>query len=208
MRPEKMVVKFARAAGGTGEERPNLKYMVNSIPSPEFAELLKGARSPYLCVMPGSRWQGKRWPVAKFAEAARNSGYFPVILGGPDDRESYELVRLMIELGAPHLAAIGKWSLSEVGRILAGSAGYLGNDTGLAHLAEAVGVPSTVVFGPTVPEMGFGPWRAESKTVGKKLWCRPCGKDGRSCYRKNENRFLCMSSLEADEVLARLRAPR
>jgi heptosyltransferase II len=126
-------------------------------------------------------------------------------LGGPDDRESFELVRRLEDAGVRHFSAVGERSLPQVARILAGSQGYLGNDTGLGHLAEAVGVGSFVVFGPTTPEMGFGPWRSQSRTIGKDLWCRPCGKDGRFCYRP-KNKFLCMTSLDSSEVLAEVLA--
>jgi heptosyltransferase-3 len=98
---------------------------------------------------------------------------------------------------------VGDLSLREVAEILKGAWRYFGNDAGLAHLAEALGVPSFVIFGPTKEDMGFGPWRAESRAIGKPLSCRPCGKDGRYCYRLTQ-RFGCMKSLEPGEVMAQI----
>jgi heptosyltransferase-2 len=205
LRPERMVAKFARTAGGSGEERPDLRHLLKIEPSMKFKEFESAlkARAPYLCVMPGTKWTAKKWPVDRFVELLKKGAGYPVVLGAPSDQESFELVRELERAGVKHLSAVGNWSLPEVARILAGSQGYLGNDTGLAHLAEAVGIGSVVIFGPTTPEMGFGPWRAESRTAGKDLWCRPCGKDGRFCYRSGKNKFLCMTSLTPDEVLPR-----
>ena len=102
---------------------------------------------------------------------------FPIILGSPSDAVSFELVQALSRAGVPHLSGVGKWDLAQVARVLSKSKAYLGGDTGLAHLAEAVGVPAWVIFGPTVPEMGFGPWRKESRSFGSSLGCRPCGSE-------------------------------
>jgi ADP-heptose:LPS heptosyltransferase len=99
---------------------------------------------------------------------------------------------------------VGRWPLEQVAGVLGGAIAYLGNDTGLAHLAEAVGVPALVIYGPTSPRMGFGPWRPESAAIElETLGCRPCGKDGRRCYRLGEP-YLCLKGLGAQQVTARL----
>jgi len=123
-----------------------------------------------------------------------------VVLGGAKDPGSRELVALLDKTGMSHFSGVQKWDLVEVAGVLAGADAYLGNDTGLAHLAEAVGVPVLVVFGPTAPEMGFGPWHEQSRSIGlTELGCRPCGKDGRRCYRLTQ-KYLCMTGLKAEDV--------
>jgi ADP-heptose:LPS heptosyltransferase len=79
---------------------------------------------------------------------------------------------------------------------------YLGSDTGLAHLAEAVGTRSRVIFGPTRPELGFGPWRPESLAISLPLACAPCSKDGKTCFRLTSP-YLCMRGLSPDAVAER-----
>ena len=101
------------------------------------------------------------------------------------------------------MSGVGRWSIREVAQVIAKASFYLGNDTGLAHLAEAVGTAARVIFGPTVPDMGFGPWRQESFVLQADLGCRPCGKDGRYCYRFTD-RYACMKALTAEEVLVHL----
>ena len=211
LRPELFVRRFTSFAGGTGQERPDLTHLLKpdapsgAAPTPLPAPLNEPGfpiTQTYYCVMPGSKWKGKRWPAAKFLEAIERIHGTPVILGGPADEESLELVSLLKSAGHPSYSGVGRWDLAQAARVLAGSLGYLGNDTGLAHLAEAVGCPALVIFGPTAPEMGFGPWRPESGAVGIDLFCRPCGKDGRRCYRPF-NKYLCMTGLDAKTVAGR-----
>ena len=152
--------------------------------------------------MPGSKWRGKCWPVERYFETIRSHGHSgwgtPVILGGLRDAGSLELVERLERAGIGHVSGVGRWDLRQVARILAGARAYLGNDTGLAHLAEAVGTPALVIYGPTSAQMGFAPWRPESATVEwEALGCRPCGKDGRRCYRP-VRKYLCLSGLRSN----------
>ena len=189
--------RFALLAGGTGLEGPDFKWCLAKQLNVEIPD------SDYICVMPSSAWVGKRWPVRKFFEAIKDLPILPVILGSKSDRESLLLIKLLEQAGIAHVSGIGTWNLSQVAQVLGNSRGYFGNDTGLAHLAEAVGVPAVVVFGPTVPDMGFGPWLPESKSIGADLWCRPCGKDGRYCFRPT-NRYLCLQKLDSKLVVQKL----
>jgi heptosyltransferase-2 len=158
--------------------------------------------------MPGSKWVGKCWPAAKYLEvclAAFQEKRIAVVLGSARDPGSQELVDLLSKAGVPHVSGVGKWDLVQGAGALSRADAYLGNDTGLAHLAEALGVPALVIYGPTTPEMGFGPWRERSAAVGLvDLGCRPCGKDGRRCYRPVK-KYLCMNGLGADEVSDRFK---
>jgi ADP-heptose:LPS heptosyltransferase len=229
-RPEPLVVRFARFAGKSGA-RPRLTHLAGLPAAREafrsVAEALRTSGSvSYFCVMPGSKWAGKCWAASKYLEVCRevcgsaasaageapsaaSRGVrlkMPVVLGGLKDPGSQELVDLLTAAGIAHVSGVGKWDLTEAAGVLAGAEAYLGNDTGLAHLAEAVGVPALVVFGPTAPEMGFGPWREQSQSVGlESLGCRPCGKDGRRCYRLSR-KYLCMNGLDATAVSERFKS--
>ncbi len=198
--PGSMAQRFARVARGTGAERPDLTHLLQQATGPNASvrKRLEELRE-YVCVMPGSAWPGKRWPVERFFRLLEENRVPAVILGTSKDVESAQLVRMLQDANLPHESGVGCWDLGEVAWVLSRSRAYLGNDTGLAHLAEAVGVSASVVFGPTVPEMGFGPWRKESQAIGAQLWCRPCGKDGRYCFRIKQ-RYLCLSMLSSEEV--------
>lgn len=204
-RPKPFVERFARAAGGGGGERPDLRHLIAAT---ELPRELVGRR--YLCVMPGSRWAGKKWPVSSFLSALTDLPFLltreisVAVLGSQADPESFELARQLESRGIDVISGAGLWTLSQTARALSSSLGYFGSDTGLAHLAEAVGKPAAMVLGPTVPDMGFGPWRPDSLALGMELGCRPCSKDGRKCFRRRDL-YLCMTGLEPGGVGAQLR---
>jgi heptosyltransferase-2 len=73
------------------------------------------------------------------------------------------------------------------------------NDSSPLHLASAMGTPTVAIFGPTVPDFGFGPLAPSSVAVGHEtLSCRPCHRHGpRRCPLGH---FRCMRELTADVV--------
>jgi ADP-heptose:LPS heptosyltransferase len=199
LRPKPFVARFAELVGGTGQERPDLRHLLESkegyLPEP----LIEFAQTPYYCVMPSSKWDGKKWPVRNFFEVISRQGLPVVVLGTKDDRESVLLVKLLEQAGFPYYSGVGSLNFPQLAVVMAHSQGFVGNDTGLGHLAEAVGSRAVVLFGPTSPEMGFGPWSEKSKSVSASVWCQPCGKDGRFCIRVT-NRYACQKKITTKEV--------
>lgn len=196
-RPTSWVTRYSKVAGGRGGEHPDLRFLIQKVTFPDELQSLK---KPYLCIMPSSQWDGKKWPVQRYVELIRMVSYFPVILGTTRDSESLELCQTLEKIGVSFFSGVGKWSLSQTAAVLSQSIGYLGSDTGLAHLAEAVGVSAFVIFGPTTPDMGFRPWGTGSRSITQSLWCSPCGKDGRFCFRLGQ-KYQCLKGLNQDQVL-------
>ena len=181
-RPEAWVVRYTRFVGGTGKERPNLTHLFEGHHF-VLPKELQGVQ--YLCVMPSSKWLGKVWPVEFFFSLLQTqfSSAIPVVLGTSTDSQSLRLVEMLKMHKMSHYSGIGIWSFQELAHVLKNSIGILGVDTGLPHFAESLGVPTITLFGPTQPDMGFGPWHPKSRALGMDLSCRPCSKDGRMCYR-------------------------
>jgi heptosyltransferase-2 len=73
------------------------------------------------------------------------------------------------------------------------------NDSAPQHLASAVGTPTLTIFGPTVPEFGFGPIAQRHIVAGhEKLTCRPCHRHGpQSCPLGH---WRCMRELTPEYV--------
>ena len=72
------------------------------------------------------------------------------------------------------------------------------NDSGLLHIAEAVGTPVLALFGPTVREFGYFPILARSLVLEKSLDCRPCSRNGkRPCHRGD---LACLQDITPDAV--------
>ena len=105
---------------------------------------------------PGSGSAKKNAPLPWFLELAhrmeRERAVTPVFLTGEADAD----VAAQLSACAPHRTHLRDLSLLEAARVLAGAVTYVGNDSGITHLAAALGVPTLAVFGPTDPEQ-WGP---------------------------------------------------
>jgi len=101
----------------------------------------------FTLLMPGSGSRKKNWPAAKFAELARllHPQRPAAILLGPAEAE---LGRLFRERRLPVLQAL---ELGEVAAVARMASSFVGNDSGVSHLAAATGTPGVVLFGPTDP---------------------------------------------------------
>jgi ADP-heptose:LPS heptosyltransferase len=205
--PEAWVSRFSRRVGGTGTERPDLRHLCQEVVERKaLFPVQKGVN--WICVMPSSRWSGKKWPVSFYADLIGQMKIFPVVLGSSKDQEGLELCRELEKRSVSFLSAVGLWDLPMTAWALSQCpGGYLGGDTGLAHLAEAVGVPARIIFGPTHPEMGFGPWRSESRSIQLSLACSPCSRNGRFCYRLGQP-YHCLRGLSAQEVYLQMAGGR
>ena len=137
--------------------------------------------------------------VEVLAGLYRTQHWIPLVLGRQSDLPCLELVKGLREAGIPVADALREPEFRNTAVLLKHAVSYLGSDTGLAHLAEAVGTPSRVIFGPTRPELGFGPWKTESLSISVPLACAPCSKDGRNCYRISEP-YLCLRALGSKTV--------
>jgi heptosyltransferase-2 len=76
---------------------------------------------------------------------------------------------------------------------------FVGNDSGLMHLAEAVGVPVVALFGPTVEAFGYYPSLAKSRTIERRLACRPCSRNGSTPCPKGTGE--CLTAIKPETVV-------
>jgi ADP-heptose:LPS heptosyltransferase len=109
-------------------------------------------------VHPGAASPARRWPAERFAAVARaeaRAGRRVVVTGGPDEVALAHEVAAGAGLprGAVHA---GKRGVLALGRLVAAADRVVCGDTGVAHLATALGTPSVVLFGPTSPAL-WGP---------------------------------------------------
>ena len=162
--------------------------------------------SPILTVAPGARHATKRWLPERWAEflrAAYDAGWRSQVIVGDAGDESLtaEICR-----GLPHpvLNLAGKTDLPQLTGVIASAALFIGSDSGPMHIAAAVGTPLVAIFGPTVPEFGFAPFRRRDSLVQvADLACRPCHPHGpKRCPLKH---FRCMTDITTSHLLAALR---
>jgi ADP-heptose:LPS heptosyltransferase len=109
-------------------------------------------------IHPGAASESRRWPTERFAAVARaerDAGRAVVITGGPDEVARAHAVAHAANLPADAVYA-GRTGLVELAALVAAAARVVCGDTGVAHLATALGTPSIVLFGPTSPSL-WGP---------------------------------------------------
>lgn len=122
-------------------------------------EALGGFRRPLIGLHPGARDASRRWPLARFAEAARELrerlGGTVVAIGGEAERAACE------GAGGVNLAGL---PIPVMGAVIARMSLLVTNDSGPAHIAYALGTPAVTLFGATSPEM-WGPLDAARHAV-------------------------------------------
>ena len=145
--------KIAQLAAVLGLDPPPLPVAWTAAEDRARAAALLPAGRPVIGLGPTANWLPKVWPAERFAALFRalSADAVPVVFAGPGEAE-----RAMAE---PLLAAlpnaidlVGRLSLPEVTACLARCALFVGNDSGLMHLAAASGAPTLGLFGPTPAE--------------------------------------------------------
>ncbi len=144
----------------------------------------KGVKKKYAVILPISVWETKRYPLEKFPKIADyltgEKDMDVVWLGGKADTYLNQF-----DINAEHnFKIVGETSLMESIAILAKSEIVIANDTGLPYAAQAVGTPALIIFGPSSRETSAGYVQNGSMVLEKKIWCRPCSKGDRKCFRK------------------------
>ena len=119
--------------------------------------------SDLLALHPGSGSERKNWPEAKWAELLQrllsSTGFDLLIVGG--EAEGERLQRLAAALPPARCQVAQSLPLADLARRLAGCRAFIGHDSGISHLAAAVGLPGVVLWGDTVEEV----WRPPSEKV-------------------------------------------
>jgi len=146
-----------------------------------------------------SSWN-KRWP--HFAELGRRLterfGGTCLLFGGPDDAGLCGSLAAEIGPGAESFA--DERELIETAAHLRRCAVVVGNDTGLTHLATAVGTPTVALFGPTTRQLGYYPRGPLTRILERELDCRPCTKNGlERCPRHRD--LACLAEITVTDVL-------
>jgi ADP-heptose:LPS heptosyltransferase len=123
------------------------------------------SRDRLVVLHPGSGNPTKCWPTGRFAALARalakqGEMRLVIIVGYADREMAYRLLPLIQDLQP---LQVDNWPLLPTAALIAQAAVFIGNDSGLTHLAAALGRPTVAIFGPTDPEI-WGP-RGEHVTI-------------------------------------------
>jgi lipopolysaccharide export system permease protein len=139
----------------------------------EADKLAPGGGAPLLVLGPGTNFIGKQWPEDRFALAALRllgpggalAGGRAVLLGGPEDRPVLnDIAGVLAEAKIETAMSAGQLDLLACGALLQRATLFIGNDSGMMHLAAAAGAPTLGLFGPS-DERVYGPYGARTKAL-------------------------------------------
>lgn len=166
---------------------------------------------PVLALGPTANWGGKMWPGERFADLAQrltapDGGILPgariAVFGGPGE----ETLAQATLAGLPPertLDFVGKLDLLTIAAAMQRSSLYVGNDSGLMHLAAASGVPTLGLFGPSREEV-YGPWGEKTGAVRTDLSYDEIIRQPGYDYRSQDSHMLSLSVDKAQRAAEHL----
>jgi heptosyltransferase-2 len=146
----------------------------------------------YVVLAPGARHATKRWPPSYWralARAVRDRGIQVVGLGLPHERDLLAGPSAIEAYGLPLRVMVA---------LCRGAKAVVSSDSGVLHVAAAVTTPLVALFGPTVEEFGFSPYRARATVLQRQMPCRPCSLHGGPTCPLDHHR--CLRDIAPSEV--------
>ena len=167
--PAHKVIEAARVL--KVEDEPPAPFLFTSEDREDEARRLMAGKGPILAMGPAANWVGKAWPVERFARTAMEllgpqgplAGGRLALFGGPEDRAHIEEVRKSVQTDRC-IDLTGRIDLLTVYACLKHARLFIGNDSGLMHLAAAAGAPTVGLFGPS-DERLYGPYGENTRVV-------------------------------------------
>ncbi|MDX1699076.1 MAG: glycosyltransferase family 9 protein [Melioribacteraceae bacterium] len=187
--------KYAEAIPGFQLDDSGLELFIDESTRRTLPE-----KGDYIGLCPGAKHKTKIWPKEYFIELGKmitEKGYKVALFGGKDDKEICSEIASEIN-GSVDLSNENK--LLELALAMKACRLIICNDSGLMHASLGVGVPIVAIFGSTVKEFGFFPYKGRNSVLeNNSLSCRPCSHIGRKeCPKAHLN---CLMEIKPTDVL-------
>jgi ADP-heptose:LPS heptosyltransferase len=159
-------------------------------------------RSRVVVVHPGSGSKKKVWPLERFLDLVRylqrHSGSRVLIVLGPAESMEVQKVFQGIEWDMGPVAPILAKGLPllELASVMHGCRLFIGNDSGITHMAAALGLPTVALFGPTDDKI-WAPKGEKVLVVRKQISCSPCSQEK---FVQCQN-LECLKGIEMGDLL-------
>lgn len=155
-----------------------------------------------IAVAPFSEWCTKKYPETYFVrliDSLISIGYKVILLGGLKDLENSNRIISYFKSNADIINFTGRLCISESISVIDKCDLLICNDSAPTHMGTLTRCPVLTIYGSTIPEFGFYPYREIDKVIQiENLYCKPCGIHGRkSCPEKH---FRCMNDLKPEQV--------
>lgn len=186
------------------EDRPKSRLAVSETALKTFEEKFhaKTQRTQsyesdhYALIHPSTAFFTKQWPVENFARTAEflaDRGLHTVAISSKDEAD---ILKQLVAASKVPIATFDDLTLPEITALASKAGLFVGNDSGVAHIAAAVKTPTVVIFGSS-NRVHWRPWTdAPNEIVYEELACQPC--PGYECKEFGDAR--CVTTVPVDEV--------
>ncbi len=151
-----------------------------------------------VAIHPGAGSRKKAWPAARFAALARalaSTGHQILIIEGPADEAA--AAEVVAGLGDIRYLLVRDLPIARLAALLGFASLFIGNDSGISHVAAALNKPTIALFGPTDPFV-WAPRNDRAFWLQGRTACAPCtGDEQRSCKQQQ-----CLDSITVEAVMA------
>jgi len=196
---------------GQHEIEKNLDLLRSLAPTPRWnleAPSLLGTKNTQKNVVAfslGSPWGTKEWSLENALSLMQKlvaQGVEVWLLGDANFAPKADELEKKLESKLVHNFS-GKTGIQEWIDRLSQATVVVSGDSAAVHVACDLNVPVVAIFGPTVTEFGFAPWRKNARVLALDLECRPCDIHGpRKCPLGHHR---CMKDIKSDTVYAAIR---
>jgi ADP-heptose:LPS heptosyltransferase len=163
---------------------------------------MNGRKGPFILIDPGAK-PIQRWPLKRFATVAKNLsakwGIQVVISVAPIYKKlGEELIKLA---GSPYASLIQGLDLRTLSAVVHLSDLMISCDTGIVHIAKAVGTPTVTLYGPTDPQR-FGYQDGRSRIIRSPRSCTETSLHEKCKVNRNSLRGACISAIDEKNVIS------
>ncbi len=157
-----------------------------------------GSKERLALLHPAAAYETKQWPAANFARVAEHLASLGFRVAAVAARNEAETLASVQQAANCVIQAFDDLTLPEVTALARRADVFVGNDSGIAHIAAAVGTPSVVIFGSS-NRVHWRPWtQAPNEIVFEEFACQPC--PGDRCREYGEPR--CILTIPVHRVLS------
>lgn len=160
--------------------------------------LAHGGAAPFALLHPAAAFETKRWPAVHFARTAEFLATLGIGSVAVASRDEAAILQEVVNECKVQVTTFDGLTLPEITALAAKASLFVGNDSGIAHIAAAVDTPVVVIFGSSNRDH-WRPWGdVPAEVVFQRFACQPC--PGYTCEVFGEPR--CILSVETTQVFA------
>jgi ADP-heptose:LPS heptosyltransferase len=193
-------------AFGVKPDKHGLEYYITQTATIQESELPQLMKSPFIAFAVGAAHEGKRMSEHKLLEVCRSIRKPLVLLGGAEDKEIGN--KLSAACGDKVFNACGMWTVHQSADAMRRAEMVIAGDTGMMHIAAALGKKIISLWGCTVPGLGMSAYKPHPSSIivepaprsRFRFRSRPCSKLGNRCKYGMNNR--CIDQIEIQQINA------